>query len=203
MVVWGGGVSAALRRVQGDLAEDEIRMRTAAFVLTLCLLASPAHASSPVVHAVAGDLIGAWAARYTGEWAPVVSALVGFASHPALDAVDHDYTPDWTTWHMNRARLLADAPHLLVQAAGLLALALNAADEPDPDVRTARIAGIVGALLPDLIEVPHSLADPSSWHRGDHILPWHRAGRPRRDQPWHVTAAISTAAVSLRLSLTF
>lgn len=154
------------------------------------------------MHAVAGDLIGEAAAGLVqGPLAPLVALMVGFLSHAALDVVDHQYVPDWVRWRQDRSRLAADVPFIGLQAGGLALLLGRITDDPDPQRQSARLAGVAGSLLPDAIEIPRSLARPSSWLHGDHLLPWHRPARrpPGPRQPQWLSNAVAVLALTLRL----
>lgn len=181
-----------------------VRLAGALVVVSL-LHAPPApavRASSPIVHVVAGDLAGEAAAGLVrGPAAPLVALIMGILSHAALDRVDHQYVPDWTRWRQDPSRLAGDAPFILLQAGGVTLLVGRIAADPNRPRQASRLAGAAGALLPDAIEIPHSLARPSSWLRGEHLLPWHRpAQRPSATrQPRWLSNAVAAWALVLRL----
>lgn len=179
--------------------------RLALASLFVCLLAATVRASPPSIHVAAGDLIGEWAARHVPDRtvAALLTVAGSIASHGALDALHSEYVPDWTGWRTQPGRFGGDLPYLLIEAGLLWMLAQDIAAEPDPGVRWHRALGAIAGILPDLIEMPHSLADPGSWRRGEHLIPWHRASAYRLPQPLHVTIAMSAAAVAVRLSITW
>jgi hypothetical protein len=86
-------------------------------------------------HVLSGALIGALARR------PLLAFAAGVASHFALDAVPH-----WGKWGSERRFLRVAVPDGL---AGLAVLGTLAAVSP-PDRRLAVMAGMTGAVLPDL-----------------------------------------------------
>ena len=86
-------------------------------------------------HVLSGALIGSAVRR------PVPAFVLGVASHFVLDAVPH-----WGMWGSQRRFLRVAVPDGL---AGLAAIGAFAAIAP-PDRRTAVLAGMAGAALPDI-----------------------------------------------------
>jgi hypothetical protein len=92
-------------------------------------------------HVLSGALIGALARR------PAAAFAVGVASHFALDAVPH-----WGDWVSTRHFLRVAVPDGLISLAAVGAIAALAPAERRPAV----VAGMAGAVLPDL-EKPTTL----------------------------------------------
>ena len=92
-------------------------------------------------HVLSGALIGALARR------PVAAFALGVASHFALDTVPH-----WGKWGSQRRFLRVAVPDGLISLATMGAI--TAASPPDR--RLAVLAGMTGAVLPD-IEKPTKL----------------------------------------------
>ena len=92
-------------------------------------------------HVLSGALIGALARR------PVAAFALGVASHFALDTVPH-----WGKWGSRRRFLRVAVPDGLISLAAMGAI--TAASPPDR--RLAVLAGMTGAVLPD-IEKPTKL----------------------------------------------
>jgi hypothetical protein len=86
-------------------------------------------------HVLSGALIGAAVRR------PLPAFALGVVSHFALDAMPH-----WGEWGSQRRFLRVAVPDGL---AGLAAIGIIAAATP-PERRTAIVAGMTGAALPDL-----------------------------------------------------
>jgi hypothetical protein len=86
-------------------------------------------------HVLSGALIGAAVRR------PLPAFALGVVSHFALDALPH-----WGEWGSQRRFLRVAVPDGL---AGLAAIGIVAAATP-PEHRTAVVAGMTGAALPDL-----------------------------------------------------
>lgn len=155
-------------------------------------------ASSPLTHLAVGNIIGAAAGE--DSWPACLAAgAISFMSHALLDTIDHDYTPNWVEWLRNPKSVIGDLPYLVVQVVGAAVLVASL-DGPGSMVR---ICGMLGSVLPDLVEIPHVIREPKSWLDGRHVFPWHRAdwqpGAVQQDQ-W-VTVAISIGALWISLSL--
>ena len=86
-------------------------------------------------HVLSGALIGALARR------PLPAFALGVASHFALDSVPH-----WGKWGSKRRFLRVAVPDGLISLAAMGAIA---AASPS-DRRTAVLAGMAGAALPDI-----------------------------------------------------
>lgn len=61
--------------------------------------------------------------------------------------------------------------------------------------------GVLGAVLPDLVDGIYSLVNPQAWQRGALICPWHRAGAEifDRDMSWPLTFAVEAILIYLAL----
>lgn len=167
--------------------------------------------SNVTIHAMAGDIIGKVVGEIPNEkidsdWIAALLAFgAAFASHPLLDKIDNDYTPDWTRWQQDAQEFARDAPYLAVQIGGLAALVVDVLQEKDPRKLKTRLAGILGSLAPDIIDAVHSLKDKTAWLKGEHLMPWHRAD----SQPWlpqqtrEQSMALTGAITLLKLSWRF
>jgi hypothetical protein len=154
---------------------------------------------------MSGDFLGEIAAQLykNQQLHPAIpAALAGFASHALLDRVDADYTPDWTAWVDNPDALKADLPYIAAQLVGAASEVYSLTQEDDPTTRWARVAGVVGAVLPDIIDGIYSVVNPEAWKKGDLLLPFHDADDSEKE-PQTREEAVDRAVKMTLLRLAF
>jgi hypothetical protein len=162
--------------------------------------------SDELSHVLVGDVIGRIAAQVDNPKVntPFVAALLGFASHALLDKVDHDYTPNLMAWKTDVDEALKDAGYLAVELSGIVAKIIEVSREKDPHTREMRIAGIIGSVLPDVIDGLYSVLKPEAWAEGKLLIPFHRAEPgPRQDMSREATLAKTSAIWFLQGKIRF
>ncbi|MFW6035445.1 MAG: hypothetical protein ACOCRZ_04250 [Halothermotrichaceae bacterium] len=127
-------------------------------------------------HILVGDMLGKASANSHNRLAGnIVTAFsLGVVSHAVMDMVEPDYTINW----FNKTEISRDIPYLLFQLSGISLFALITRKEKKRNssyVYLLRIAAIIGAIIPDIIDGIYSIINPSAWYTGQLIFPWHRA----------------------------
>ncbi len=103
---------------------------------------------------------------------PAVAFISGVGSHAAMDYL----LPEYRGWPPSRNKLW-----WAWQATGS-ALFLYY-------TMPWALWGIIGAVLPDIIDGVYALINPQAWQKGTLLCPWHRA-RTQRDMTWAMTLAL-------------
>ncbi|HHT27223.1 MAG TPA: hypothetical protein GXZ82_08275 [Firmicutes bacterium] len=155
--------------------------------------------SDPLVHAMVGDWIGETLAKLPDKRLNngFLAAVLAFGSHAWLDMVDQDYTPNWVAWRKDAARLRKDLPYIALQIMGLAATLVSICREKDKQVIQTRLAGVLGALAPDIIDGVYAYLNPQAWQKGELILPWHRAAANGKQVLTREQAICRTAYLTL------
>lgn len=158
--------------------------------------------SDALLHALAGDWIGETLSGLPDKRInnAFLAAVLAFASHALLDTIDQDYTPDWTAWRADAKRFKEDLPYVAAQVTGLAAALLAVFQEKDKQRLQTRLAAILGALAPDLIDGVYAYLHPDVWRTGNLLLPWHKAtnsgkGEMTRDESLRRTVFLTLLRV--------
>lgn len=131
--------------------------------------------SDALTHVAIGDIIAKALAKSGNPYLnqPLVASILGFFSHAVLDKLDNDYTIDATTVDT----ILKDADFLTLQIGGVgYKLYEILVKEDDEQTKIMRLAAILGAVSPDIIDGVYSLCNPEKWQKGELLMPFHRGG---------------------------
>ena len=131
--------------------------------------------SDELTHINVGDIMGKAIAKCGKSkiTKAVIASILGFFSHAVLDVVDNDYTINATSYET----LKQDADYLAVQISGIgLKLYDILINEKDEERKITRLAGVLGAVSPDIIDGVYSYLHPEKWQKGELLFPFHRAG---------------------------
>ncbi len=124
-------------------------------------------------HVLVGDLIGSLAANSKDPKKNNLATvfMLGVISHAVMDISEPDYTINW----FNRAELISALPFLTLQVGGIGLVMENTVRESRSCPRTLmlRMAGILGAVIPDFIDGIYSILNPHAWYSGQLLCPWH------------------------------
>lgn len=112
---------------------------------------------------------------------PAAAVAMGILSHAAMDYA----LPEYRGWPP-----LRHWPWWLWQAAGSVALLCRG--------WPWAAWGVLGAMLPDLVDGVYSLIRPQAWQSGELLCPWHRA-RKQQDMLWPLTFAVEAIFIALAL----
>jgi len=157
--------------------------------------------SDLIKHVLVGDMIGSFAANSEHKFFHKTYTVftLGVISHALMDISEPDFTVNW----FNQGQLGNAAPFLALQGGGtffVLKTMLHSTKK-NPLARKLRIAAIIGAVIPDVIDGIYSLINPSAWYTGQLICPWHNASYNR--MPWHVNLMSMWATTLLSAGLIF
>jgi hypothetical protein len=155
--------------------------------------------SDPLVHTMVGDWIGETVTRLPDQRLNkgFLAAVLAFGSHAWLDKVDQDYTPNWVAWRTDAEQLRKDLPYIALQIIGLATTLISIFQEKDKQVMQTRLAGVLGALAPDIIDGVYAYLNPQAWQKGDLLLPWHRPSKEVKQELTREQAICRTAYLTL------
>ncbi len=124
-------------------------------------------------HVIVGDLIGCVGANSERRALnnPGTVFALAVMSHAVMDVSEPDYTVNW----FNAMALKEAAPFLGIQSVGIgFVLATFVRNTQDnPRAFWLRLTGIVGAVIPDVIDGVYAVLNPQAWYAGRMLLPWH------------------------------
>ncbi len=131
-------------------------------ILTVLLVCMPASAGTLSMHIAVGDYLG------EQSQTKVEAFLLGVASHAVLDSLPrHQYVVNW----QNAQSLRKDMDVLLLDGVLSLTRTLEAVRSGDE----TRLWGVIGAVMPDIVDGLYALHCRECWMRGELLLPWHQS----------------------------
>ncbi len=151
-------------------------------------------------HVVVADSIGTTLYDSSGRWGgPGTAFCLGIASHAVMDMLEPDFTVNW----FNPGDLQSATPFLGVQAGGLaFMLQKLLCRKSEPRMRLyVRLAAIIGAVLPDVIDGIYALLNPCAWYSGRMLFPWHSRTRQTSPMPMWATSLLTLCVLLLRFAL--
>jgi len=97
--------------------------------------------------------------------------FLGVASHAIMDIAEPDFTVNW----FNPVQLRSASPFLGIQAGGIIFVLRVLFRETRNDRRAflLRMAAIIGAVIPDIIDGIYAILNPHAWYSGQLLFPWH------------------------------
>lgn len=99
---------------------------------------------------------------------------------------------------------LKDAGYVAIELSGIVAKIVEVCREEDSHTREMRIAGIIGSVLPDVIDGIYSILRPEEWQKGNLLIPFHKAQPgPRQDMSREATLAKTSAIWFLQGKIRF
>ncbi len=144
-------------------------------------------------HVVVADSIGVMLNASEKKTSNVGTAFtLGVVSHALMDVSEPDYTVNWFDfYHLGQA-----APFLGLQVGGFVFVMrmVFAETRNDPRAFRLRMAAIIGAVIPDIIDGIYSVLNPHAWYSGQLLLPWH-------NRTWQVNPMSMWATSALTLLL--
>lgn len=124
-------------------------------------------------HVIVGDLIGCVGANAEHPAINNPGSVFALAvmSHAVMDVSEPDYTVNW----FNAMALREAAPFLGIQSVGLgFVLGVFVRNtRNNPRAFWLRLTGIVGAVIPDVIDGVYAVLNPQAWYAGRLLFPWH------------------------------
>jgi hypothetical protein len=157
--------------------------------------------SDLIKHVLVGDMIGSFAANSENKFFHKTYTVftLGVISHALMDMAEPDYTVNW----FNQAQLGNASPFLALQGGGTFFVLKTMLHSTKKNhlARKLRIAAIIGAVIPDVIDGIYSLINPSAWYTGQLICPWHNANFNK--MPWHINLMSMWATTLLSAGFIF
>lgn len=151
-------------------------------------------------HILVGDLIGSLAATESKKNMRIASVFsLGVLSHAIMDMAEPDFTVNW----FNPLELRRATPFLGFQAGGILFILRNTFKETrgDSHALKLRLAAIIGAVIPDIIDGIYSIINPTAWYTGRLLCPWHINTWQKNPMSMLATATISSVGLLMRYLL--
>jgi len=144
-------------------------------------------------HVVVADSIGVMLNASGRKMGNLGSAFaLGVASHAVMDLAEPDYTVNWfDSYYLGQA-----APFLGFQVGGIVFVLrmVFAETRGNPRGFRLRMAAIVGAVIPDVIDGVYAIFNPHAWYSGQLLFPWH-------NRTWQVNPMSMWATSALTLLL--
>ncbi len=152
-------------------------------------------------HILVGDLIGSLAANVESNQITSLASVfsLGVLSHAIMDMAEPDFTVNW----FNPLELKKSSPFLGFQTGGILFVLRNTFKETrgDSHALKLRLAAIMGAVIPDIIDGIYSIINPTAWYSGRLLCPWHINTWQKNPMSMLATAAISSVGLLARYLL--
>lgn len=148
-------------------------------------------------HVVVADAIGVMLNTSQKRTANTATAFtLGVVSHAVMDIAEPDFTVNW----FDSYQLGVAAPFLGFQVGGIFFVLRMVFAETRGDSRAFRLrmAAIIGAVIPDVIDGIYAVLNPQAWFAGQLIFPWHTRTWQVNPMSMWATSALSLLVLSIR-----